>query len=378
MIIGKIGSKKIDTTGLGIQGVPENSLNVFVKTALLTTLAGYLEKDSITIEGDKYFPKAKLESFLSYILNDLRAAPRTFALDISFSKHDSEAVTTEKNDYDCILSFSGGVDSTAGALYAMERGKKILPVWISFGQKNEGDELATVQKLCKKLKLSLLIVKIDLKSYVDEGWERWKLGIIPARNLMFAAIASQIASQSIKKKVQIYICAHKEEINYVNTDKSKRFFSTCNKIFSRLYGEKVELTTPFFTYTKPEIISYWKRHWSNQFGVYPHQTVSCYLGNNCGVCKACFNRAVAFACAGEKLDKYILNPFADEKEIIYKGYVERFPSLQMERKLDILYSLSLHKTIIPERLKTFLSARYPRYQKRIIQRITSLEKVKIK
>jgi 7-cyano-7-deazaguanine synthase in queuosine biosynthesis len=378
MIIGKIGNKQIDSSDLGIEGINPNTIGVFVRVALLTTLAGYLEKDNVVVNGKKFFSKQALNSFLSYVLNDKRAAPKTFELNFEFNGDSDTAVATENNDYDCVISFSGGVDSTASALYALDKGIKVLAVWIGFGQKNEADELRVVKKLCKELEIKLLIVKINLKSYVDAGWDRWKMGIIPARNLLFAAVASEIAAQSTKKRVSVYICAHKEEINYVNTDKSRRFYSTCNRIFSKIYPKNIELTTPFFNYTKPEIISFWKNHWSEPFGITPRETVSCYLGNNCGNCKACFNRAISFIVAGEKLDQYISHPLEDKQGIIDKGYIARFSKLQIERKLDILYALHQHKEIIPKSLKDFLKSRYHRYEAKINLRLKQLSKVKIR
>ncbi len=377
MIIGKIGNKQINTSDLNIEGINPDTIGVFVKVALLTTLAGYLEKDTVSVNGKKFFSKPALNSFLSYVLNDKRAAPRTFNLDFEFTGDSNTLVASEKNDYDCVISFSGGVDSTAGALYALDKGMKVLAVWIGFGQKNEADELRVVKKLCKKLKIKLLIVKINLKSYVDAGWDRWKMGIIPARNLLFAAVASEIANQSTKEKISVFICAHKEEINYVNTDKSRRFYSSCNRIFSKIYSKNIELTTPFFDYTKPEIISFWKNHWSESFGVAPSETVSCYLGNNCGNCKACFNRAISFIIAGQKLDRYISHPLADKEGTIDKGYIARFSKLQIERKLDILYALHQYEEIIPDSLKVFLKSRYHRYEAKINLRLKQLSKVKI-
>lgn len=377
MIIGTVDTTQIDAKDLILEGIDSEEIGVLVKVSLLTTLAGYLEKDKVIVNGEHFFPKKSLNSFLSYILNDRRAAPRTFALNVEFSEQKSEPERAKNNDYDCIISFSGGVDSTAGAMYALKKGMKTLAVWIGFGQKNEADELRVVKKICKKLDIKLLIVKINLKDYVDAGWDRWKMGIIPARNLLFAAVASEIAAKSKKSEVSIFICAHKEEINYVNTDKSRRFYTTCNKIFSKIYSKKIELTTPFFNYTKPEIISFWKRNWSKSFGITPGETVSCYLGNNCGNCKACFNRAIAFILAGEKLDKYLSHPLEDKKGIIDKGYVSRFAELQTERKLDILYALHQYRAIIPSSLKKFLDSRYHRYEEKINRRVEHLSKVKI-
>lgn len=379
MKIGQIGKQEFESSQLGLQDYSKLgfSLDSVVKTAILTTLAGYLEKNTIKVYGSSYSEKKYLESFLSYVLNDKRAAPRNFNLKINYQ--DKEIQSSDKvNDIDCLLSFSGGADSTAGLLYALDKGYKVLPVWIGFGQKNENQELKTVKRICKKLSIKPLIIKIDMEEYVNSGWSRWKLGIIPARNLLFASISASIISSSTKKNPTIYICAHKEEITPTNTDKSSRFYKTTTKLFSNAYNRKITVTTPFAKYTKPEIISYWSRFWIDKYKVTPHDTVSCYYGNNCGNCKACINRAIAFSCAGMKPEQFEQNPFTDSKNLIQSAYIDRFEELDIDRRVDFIYTLKENLAYLPKSIQDFININYPKYKKQIDKNRTDLLKIIIK
>ena len=220
MMLGKIGGKQIDD--VKISGMQNELVDVSVRLALLTVLAGYLEFDKIVIKGKKFVDKYFFNRFLSYVLNDKRAAPRTFNIDIDFDGSDNHILQNGMDDYDLILSFSGGADSTAGLLYALDKKLKVKPVYVGFGQKNEKEEIVYVKRILKKLNIEPLIIMIDINEYIDQDWKRWKLGIIPARNYLFAAIAGSVLSLSKSKKSKIWICAHQEEINTTHTDKSKR------------------------------------------------------------------------------------------------------------------------------------------------------------
>ncbi len=373
MMLGKIGGKQIDD--VKISGMQNELVDVSVRLALLTVLAGYLEFDKIVIKGKKFVDKYFFNRFLSYVLNDKRAAPRTFNIDIDFDGSDNHILQNGMDDYDLILSFSGGADSTAGLLYALDKKLKVKPVYVGFGQKNEKEEIVYVKRILKKLNIEPLIIMIDINEYIDQDWKRWKLGIIPARNYLFAAIAGSVLSLSKSKKSKIWICAHQEEINTTHTDKSKRFFKSASKILSNLYGKDISVTTPFMNITKPEILAYWHNKWEKKYNLTVNETVSCYFGNNCGVCKACINRAVVFCCAGIEIENFKVNPFLDKKKLIQNSYINSFDSLHAERRLDFLFALNEQKSVLSKNLKIFLELNYKRYQKKINKRIKFIRSV---
>lgn len=373
MVIGKVENKKI--ADIKIDGLNNESLDSSVRLAILTMVAGYLEKDRITVNGKMNISKDYLNKFLSYVLNDMRAAPRTYQLNIDFTGIESNTKTKSHNDYDLILSFSGGADSTAGLLLALDKQLKVKPVFICFGQKNERKELLCVKAILKKLEIAPLIINVDIDNYIDQDWKRWKMGIIPARNYLFAAIAGSVLSHSDRNKLQIWICAHREEIDNIHTDKSLRFFKSTTKILSNSYKKSMTVLTPFEVLSKPEIISYWHKHWEKKYDLYVENTVSCYFGNNCGMCKACINRAICFVCAGINLENFQVNPFLDQQKIIQESYIDKFDSLEEERRLDFVYSLYENKQILPFYLKCFVDINYQKYKKQINKRIQSIRNI---
>jgi 7-cyano-7-deazaguanine synthase in queuosine biosynthesis len=338
-----------------------------VRLALLTVVAGYLEKDDIVlpVTTKTDVDTAKLENFLSYMLNDERAAPRTYNIKLSLARSSSmsngDGVDTGAKR---IMSLSGGIDSVAGLLVALDNGENVVPVWVGFGQKNEERELETSREICKRLGLTLQEVHINIDKYIDHEWKRWKLGIIPGRNFLFAAIASQLLGVA---GGTISICAHKEEITDANTDKSERFFFDSSAFLTQIAKKSVTVSTPFRNVTKPELIAYWDAHWASKFGISPQDTVSCYFGDNCGTCKACFNRALSFVVAGIPLENYLANPLTNER-LLVDGYINRFDDLVEDRKADILYALSNYREVFSAPVKRFIDEQSNLYAQLIEKR----------
>lgn len=368
MIIGKIGNTDITDKDVSI-GAPFTAGHYSnqLKLALLTVLTGYLEEDRIELSARhcNLISASDLSEFLSYMLNDRRAAPRNYKISLTLTpdltphvwrRHDTSAPCH-------IVSMSGGIDSTAGLLVALERNENVTPVWVGFGQKNEDRELRAAEMLCDKLGLDLRKVHINIDKYMDHEWKRWKSGIIPGRNFLFAAIASQMFNH---RGGVISICAHKEEITDKNTDKSRRFFDESSKFLTQLANCSVEVSTPFIDITKPELIAYWNSNWTKKFGVRPEDTISCYFGNNCGECKACLNRAISFIAANATVENYRVNPLSNE-DLLTEGYLNRFDELTEERRLDILYAMSRHQDY-SDPIKEFIASQSDRYEQRIRDR----------
>ena len=234
--IGKIGQKtgqeEIDSHLINFKD--SNLLDAFTKVAILILLAGYKQTDHIFVD-DKFrnsIDLKKLSRFLSYVLNHKDLTPRKFNLKITDRKDFAVKISiSKKNKYDGILSFSGGIDSTAGLLNSFDKGQRIHPLWISFGQRNDNAELKAVKRVLNKLKITPLIVRMDIKEQILKGWKDWDY-IIPGRNFLFVCLANAILKRSSKRKNFIYLCAHKDEMKYRrNTDKSRYFFKKTSEFF---------------------------------------------------------------------------------------------------------------------------------------------------
>lgn len=382
--LGKVGKKDFFLDSFSIESNRPLIFTDLNKVALLTTVAGYLKEDEINIEGFVNYDISSLNDFMSFLLNDKRAAPRKFNLNFSFSKKSSQNIQlpsksqVEKHDEECLISFSAGVDSTAALMTALDKNLKVKLMWIDFGQKNALVEKKKVIKICQKFKVKPIVLKIDLAKFVEEGWNEWKHGIIPARNFLFISFAAFYLLSSKTKIKRIWLSAHKGEISATNTDKSIRFFKTSSKMFSQVFNQKFIVETPFFKYSKVEILSHWKKHWLEKYKLHPSETTSCYLGNSCGICKACVNRSMNFLIAGLKPEKFIVNPMADKARIIRDGYIKRFDTLLPERKVDFLISFKKAYAVLPKSIKEFYQKESKKYRGAMVQREKEIEKVVIK
>jgi 7-cyano-7-deazaguanine synthase in queuosine biosynthesis len=366
-LIGKIDHKNITFSLLKYKekNVKLNKNDFFIKTSILTTIAGYLKKNYFFV--NHYHPdKKKIERFLSYILNNKKYAPINYQIELDFSK-DFYKEVSYSNNYDCIVLFSGGIDSTAASLLTFESKLNPLLLWVGFGQKNEKEELSKIKKISKKIKMNVAIVNIDLKKYIENGWKEWSY-IIPARNFMLVSIAAAILSNSKKEKGFIIMSAHKEEIKNSNTDKSNKFFRTCSKIFSDYYKKKIIVTTPFYDVTKTEVLSYWKKNWIKKYKVKPYDTTTCYYGNNCGECNACYKRNLALIAAGLKMDKNLKkNIFSDNKKILINNFIKRMDSFPKKRKYEYLIALTNMKEKNSPSINAYLT-KLSKREKRIMEK----------
>jgi 7-cyano-7-deazaguanine synthase in queuosine biosynthesis len=330
-----------------------NKDDFFIRLSIMTTIAGYLKKNDYTINGAHNHP-IKLERFLSYMLNNKKYAPIDYKINLSFNEVPLEKKYVE-NNYDCIILFSGGIDSTAALLLALEKGMNPLLLWIGFGQKNEKEEFQAISNVSKKIGKKVAILRINLKKYIEAGWKDWDF-IIPARNFIFVSVAAAILGNSKKKEGHIFMSAHKEEIKSSNTDKSLRFFRTCTELFSEYYNKKIIVTTPFYDVTKVGLLSYWRRNWLAKFKITPYETTTCYYGDNCGKCNACYKRNLALVAAGFRPDPDLKKDiFLDEENIIRGSFIKRINTFPKERKYEYIIALLKMNEGLPREIRDYLT-----------------------
>ncbi|MBU2639131.1 MAG: 7-cyano-7-deazaguanine synthase [Nanoarchaeota archaeon] len=364
-LIGKIGIQSLyfETVRLRQENIHLNN-DFFTKLSILTTLAGYLKENNILL-NDCPFEKERLEDFLSYVLNNKKFAPINFKLNIDFTNNKTTPASNTKHDYDCVILFSGGFDSTAAFLKSLDEGLKPLLLWIGFGQKNERSEYEMVKKTSKWINYPVSLVRLDLKDYINEGWKEWDY-IIPARNFMFVCMAASFLSNSKKKDLKVFLSAHEEEIKETNTDKSKRFFNSCSELFTKFYETNITVETPFEKYSKAEIASYWNKKWIKKYKISPYYTITCYYGTNCGRCKACLKRNIALLVGGFNMDSDLKeNPFEDKDNFIYEDLLNRFDEFSLKRKLELLIALDIMKEDLPIKTREEFSLLKDKYSKDI-------------
>ncbi len=358
--IGKIGQgsncQEINTNSINLEN--RDLLDAFTKVAVLTTLAGYKQCDHIFVDAkfSNNVDLRQLSRYLSYVLNHKELAPRKYNLKITDRKNTIEKldISGENKRYDSILSFSGGIDSTASLLNSLDREQCVQPLWVSFGQRNNDAEAVAVKRILTKLKMKPLIVKMNIERHILEGWKDWNY-IIPARNFLFACFANAALKHSIKSKNFIYLCAHKDEMkHYRNTDKSRYFFAKSSEFFSLDSGKEIFVTTPFADISKTEILSYWRKNWVEKYKISPHDTTTCYYEHGCGRCEVCLKRTISLLAAGFEADPFMkIHPMRDPSGFLKNQWIPQIKSgkFTIIKKMDFLIAVEKCLDIVPREIR---------------------------
>lgn len=323
----------------------------FSKLAVLTIISGYLKSDLIAVNDlfSKQISLRRLGGFLAYTLNH-HISPKKFSTRVTLTTTKAKDKKTAVSDIrlskaSAILAFSGGLDSTAGLLYALDKKQTILPLWVNFGQRNSQAEGVSVLKILKKLKLKPFVVRLNLNHYILGGWKEWNF-IIPGRNFLFVSLANSLLRLSSASRKYIFLCAHKDEMMYSkNRDKSHYFFNKSSHFFSIGAGQKIVVASPFAQYSKAEVLSYWRRHWEKKYRVSPIDTSTCYYGHHCGRCAACLKRSIQLLAAGYPAQKVLDYPFSDKPGLIKKQWLPKIKQGQMSRNNKLDFIIALEKNL---------------------------------
>lgn|GEM_PF-2432302 len=194
---------------IGLSSSTKHLWDNFSKLVVLTIISGYLKSDHITVNDlfAKQINLRRLGFFLSYTLNH-HIAPKKFRTRVALATMKAKDKKTAVSDMRlsetrAVLAFSGGLDSTAGLLYALDKKQIILPLWVNFGQRNFRAERTSVLKILKKLKLEPFVVQLNLNHYIMGGWKEWDF-IIPGRNFLFISLANSLLRLSSASRKYIF------------------------------------------------------------------------------------------------------------------------------------------------------------------------------
>ncbi|MFS0559038.1 7-cyano-7-deazaguanine synthase [Brevibacillus sp. 179-C9.3 HS] len=201
------------------------------------------------------------------------------------------------SNYDALLMASGGMDSTVMAFWLQNQGKKVLPLFIDYGQHFRDTELETLRVvLPEQMKDAIEIINIgDIYRHSTSRMiiepNLWEDDVVaddlylPYRNLLFLSAAASFAqSLGIKEVYSAFINSnHAKEI-----DCSKEFFDRLGGLLEN-YGT-VQIKMPFRDLSKQEVAQLGIR-----LGVPIAITYSCQAHSNthCGVCPNCVDRLTA-------------------------------------------------------------------------------------
>jgi 7-cyano-7-deazaguanine synthase len=176
----------------------------------------------------------------------------------------------------CVISMSGGLDSSTLAFKAIEDGFKILPININYGQKNLVEQhafkkvLAFFQRnfpdqVLDPINIDLTtVMKTSLKTWQklrDSGGVQDKTELefyTPSRNLLFSVMATMIgeiaAMANDLKEVRVGLGVHKHETYKNYWDITPTFVKKLNELLELNDCVKISMYAPYKDFTKKEII----------------------------------------------------------------------------------------------------------------------------
>ncbi|GIO61581.1 7-cyano-7-deazaguanine synthase [Paenibacillus cineris] len=201
------------------------------------------------------------------------------------------------HSFDALLMASGGMDSTVLAYWLQKQDKRVLPLFIDYGQHFKQEEYNTlIEVIPENFKDSVRIVRIgDIyrtsNSRMINEPNLWEDNVtaddlyLPYRNLLFLSVAASVAqSEGITEVYSGFINSnHAKEI-----DCSKDFFDKLGSMLED-YGT-VKICMPFRDYSKTEVAEL-----GVKLGVPIAMTYSCQANSrvHCGVCPNCIDRLTA-------------------------------------------------------------------------------------
>jgi len=389
MDIGQIGRNKsvsiINSKELEFKEV--DLLDNFSKLALLLLLSGYKLEDEIYLFDrlPEQINEQDLNQFLSYVVNHPNA-PKNFAYSVTCKPSNSDIVARDITNHNksvegSILCFSGGIDSTAGLLYCLDKKVPVKPLFIDFKQRNGESEVKSVEGILHKLKIEPKVISLDLKKIILDGWKSWDF-IIPGRNFLFLCLAKSLAKNQSFSPATIYLCANKEEMRkWKHHDKSKYFFRKMNTLIrDDKDSQNVEFSTPFEKYSKTEILYWWKTNCEKKYGLSPYDTSTCYYEKKCGKCRACFRRTISLLAAGYEVDRDLeVHPLSDPVLFIKNIWIPEIKAGKISRtgKLDFYIALEKSLNILPQHLSDFYQTLRPITIKAIQRRKNEIKSVRI-
>lgn len=189
---------------------------------------------------------------------------------------------------------SGGMDSTVLAYWLQNQGKKVLPLFIDYGQHFKDLEYASLIKhIPLEYKNDIKIVNVkDIYSFSNSRMiiepNLWKDEVsaddlyLPYRNLLFLSIAASVAQTlNIKEVYSAFIDSN----HAIEIDCSKDFFDNLGSLL-KIYGP-IDIKMPFRLLTKKEVAEI-----GLKLNVPIAETFSCQASSvtHCGACPNCIDR----------------------------------------------------------------------------------------
>lgn len=218
-----------------------------------------------------------------------------------------------------ILLFSGGLDSLVAWYYL---GKPTC-LYIDLGHRYSIREKRAIHEIKEKTGM-----KVIIDSRLNLGKEEKPDAHIPMRNSFLLHMAALYGDV-------LWLVVQKGELNI--PDRSRLFISEIQFLLRYLNNNpKIKVGSPFLDMTKTQMVK-WYLDNGHPVDVLLSSS-SCYNGNNCGYCAACFRRWISLELNGIEEKYKFVEPWNSE---IAKEYLKRVHEGKYEpdRADDIIIAL---------------------------------------
>lgn len=195
---------------------------------------------------------------------------------------------------EAVVLASGGLDSAVCLALARRNGAEVLALGLDYGQRNS-IELERLVAIAEGLDCETLVVPIDMRLWIEGGLvgqgtveaSETTTNYVPARNLVFLAVAASVAEAC--GATRIYLGATAADGHH--PDCRPAFFDSLRATLAAGLDRPPEVRTPLIGLSKTQVVQAAVR-----FGVPLELTWSCHLAGPapCGGCAPCRLRAEAF------------------------------------------------------------------------------------
>lgn len=186
---------------------------------------------------------------------------------------------------------SGGVDSSVMMQLLKEKGFKIFPLFVDYGQLAANAEWEACQRICQYLDLKP--ERMDVRGFghlvrsglTDRNLDIEKEAFLPTRNLMFLTLGAAYGYAKSAHVIAIGLLS-----NPIFPDQTPEFVKEAQKTISKALGIDVTILAPLISLDKYDTLRLASKH-----GLPIEYTYSCHSGNKerCGQCISCKERIAA-------------------------------------------------------------------------------------
>jgi len=209
------------------------------------------------------------------------------------------------NETQCVVLFSGGIDSLAALLWARQTYSNVLAIYCDVGQRYAKKEIISVSKICKSLNQPYIIER-RLK-LGDMELTKERNAIIPYRNSFFILLASA----HLPPEGGVVVLQNLVQGEDSTWDRREKFNIQMQNLLNVADQKNVKIVVPFANFTKSQIVRelIQSKECSSKIII---DTIGCYskTKKNCGECNSCFRSYIALK--HNDLDIIIKSRFAKD------------------------------------------------------------------